>query len=193
MKKILILSALLVVGAGGVIGFSLMNNDKPPVQVSNEKTASDLEQGLSVRYKEPLTEQALSGQDKDDKFIIRLTSQAPAMIVSVRYEEGLRAASAVTKQETLPMLLGNADKAFPQRYTEYSKKGERQFEIAGKKAAELIFTYKGPNGDVAKQRLLIIAKDENTAIYIAFQAQETGFEGLNTEYFEPMVQTISFD
>src|SRR5688572_5477792 len=108
-NKILILVALTVVLVG-VLGLLLLSKDPTPTQqlTVDEKLIDSLEQGLSLRYREPLAEQALSQQDKEDKFILRLASQDPAMLVSVRYEDGLRAVTAVSKQELLPMLLSNA-------------------------------------------------------------------------------------
>lgn len=191
---ICLVCVLIVVVAGiGWLAMSSEDRAEQAAPVVAEHIAQDKTTGLSLRYKEPLSQSEVSSQDKKDKFIFRLTSTTPAMLVSVRYEDGLRAVTAVSRQELLPMLLTNADKSFPQRYSEYSKKQERQLEVAGKKAAELIFTYKGPNGDVAKQRLLIIAKDEDTAIYISAQTQEPKFSQLNDQYFESLFDSVTFD
>lgn len=192
-KKLLAVIALTLVVI--VVGFVLLKDGKKEASNSpnvEEQSVEDSKTGVKLNYRSPLQSEVLDSKDKEDKFVIRLTSQNPAMLVSVRYEEGLRAVTLVTKQEVIDLILGNVEKAFPQRYSGYQKLNERKFEVAGKQAAEIIFTYKGPSGDDAKQRLVIITKDEDTAIYISAQAQNSQFDEVNSNYFDPLFSSIRF-
>lgn len=112
--------------------------------------------------------------------------------VDLRVETGLRIVTSLTKQEMIPLLLGNADKTHPQRFSNYHKESERTFEHEGKKAAELYFTYIGPTGEKIKQRLWIIAYDPDTALYLAAQAKESDFDLLNRRYFDRIFNRLQF-
>lgn len=117
----------------------------------------------------------------------------PPMNLNVRQETGLRIAVSLTKQEIIQMILGNSEKAFPQRFPEYKKVSERAFELNGKKAGEIYFTYKGPAGEVIKQRFLVVAKDDNTVYYFALQAKETDFNQANSTYFDRITSSFKLN
>lgn len=113
--------------------------------------------------------------------------------VNLRAETGLRLPTSLTKQEMIPMLLGNIEAAYPQRFPDFKKESERTFEQAGKKAAELLFIYTGPAGESIKQRLFIIAYDGDTALYLAAQSKEADFDELNHKYFNRMFASLKFE
>lgn len=152
---------------------------------------------ISLDYHQIFEMQNLPAEqiNPDLKFVFqaRETDEEKPVTIDLRVETGLRIAVSLTKQEMIPMLLGNSEKSFPSKFPNYTKVAERQFEQAGKKAAELIFTYTGPSGQKVTQRLLLVAYDGNTALYLAAQARETDFSDLNKRYFDRMFASLKFD
>lgn len=114
-------------------------------------------------------------------------------LIDVRKETGLRLATSLTKQELLPMLVGNFEKGAPQRFVDYHKDKETSHEISAKKATELVFEYTGPAGERIRQQLLIIAYDGNTAVYFVAQAKAADFDMLNKKYFNRMFKSLKFE
>ncbi len=148
---------------------------------------------LQFNYSQRLELQTLSDKDKKDQFIFRATeapNSAP-FLVTVRYEEGLEAISALAKQPPLDLLVNNSQKAYPQRFPGYKEESVRQFELNGHEAAETYFTYKN-NAERIKQRFLIVLRDSDIAFYVAAQAKETDFEKINNTYFQPIFESIDF-
>lgn len=188
------MASVIAVSALSIYGALFAFKDEKPVSQSSStiKTAEDAATGLKLNYPDIFQAQALSEADRQDKFILRLTSEQPAMLVSVRYEMGMRAAAALSRQEPLAMITANAIRAFPQRYTDYALVSERSLEVADKDAHEFIFRYTGPSGEGAQQRLLIVMKDDDTAVYISAQAQESKFNELNTAYFADIFSSPKF-
>jgi hypothetical protein len=151
----------------------------------------DVQTGLSLNYKPPLKAVSLTAQDKMDNFILRLNSTDPQMLVTARYETGLQSVAALSKQEILPLLLSNAPKTYSKLYPNYRLNSQKEMLLNGKKAAELNFSYLGSNNTSVHQRLLIIAKDGDTAIYIAAQAPESIYEEANLRYFNSLFDSIN--
>ena len=192
---ILLLGCVVIAGATVTIWTVYIKRDTPAVNINTQATqklAEDSLTGLSLHYGEPLKLEVLSPQDQKDKFIFRMSSKEPAMLISVRYEDGLRTISSLAKQEPLELLLGNIDKAYPQRFPGYSLSNEHKLKVDGKSAAELIFTYKGPNGELAKQRQYIVMKDGDMAIIVSTQSKGNDFESLNNKYFTPLLMSLHF-
>ncbi len=122
------------------------------------------------------------GQGVKDQFLITL-----------RYEEDIRQAAALAGIEPIQLILSNAGKAFPQRFPDYRQVSVRRLEQAGRTAAEVIFEYKGTTGEIIKQRLLIIMKDDDTAFYLAAQATAAEYATVEQEYFRPSFETLTFN
>ena len=195
MRRNLLIAAaisLLVIFATG--GWLLTRKDKeaPPV-VFKAQSFEDKAMSLKFQYIQPLSVGMLTEQDKKDKFIARLSSTNPAMLVSVRYEDGLRIVANLAHVDTLDYLLQSADKALPARYKDYRLISDRKLSVGNKKAAETTFTYTGPNGEKARQRFLTIIKDDNTAIYISAQSSDSDYEAINRDYFDQLFNSISFN
>lgn len=149
---------------------------------------------LSYHKKMVVTRGTDEEKEKGEPFIRLSEGQLPdPFLISIRKESGLRLVTSLTRQDTIPMLLGNAENAYPQRFPEYHKESEWEFELTGKKAAELIFTYQGPSGERIKQRFLIIAYDGNTALYFAAQAKESDFDELNKKYIDRIFESLTFN
>lgn len=130
------------------------------------------------------------------EFLFRATESDPKnmlpLVVVLKKETGLRLPSSLSRMDVLDMLLKNSEKAFPLRYEEYQKEGEKKFEFQGKKAAELLFTYKGPGGERVRQRFFMVEYDGNIAFLLSAQARESDFSNLNRKYFEKMFSSMRF-
>jgi hypothetical protein len=136
----------------------------------------------------------LSTEDKESKVLVRINRvEEPPFLITLRYEDGLRLVTSLTRQDLIPMLLGNIDKVYPQRFTDYKSLSTRQFEQDGHKAAEIIFTYDGPAGEKVKQKFLIVDIDGNQVLYIAAQVKEVDFDQVNKRYFDRIFQSLTFD
>ncbi|MFT4532156.1 MAG: hypothetical protein ACI9T8_000167, partial [Candidatus Saccharimonadales bacterium] len=123
-------------------------------------------------------------------FIFRLTNQDPPAIVSVKHEGGLRAVTALSGVNILDLLLNNAYKSFPDRYLGFNVETEVDIDVAGIKSKQIVFTYSGPSGNIAKQRFVIIPKDSDSAILISLQSTELDYEELNSLHFNYLVESI---
>ncbi len=141
-----------------------------------------------------LTQSSEEEKQKAEPFV-RLTegSLETSLLVSIRMEKGLRLVTSLTHQDLIPYLLNSAEGAHPQRFSGYHKQSEREFELSGKKAAEITFTYDSPAGGRIEQRFMIIAYDGNTALYFAAQAKEADFDQLNKKYFDRIFQSLTFN
>ena len=197
-KKLAILGFIVVVTALiGIGSYLIINNknDNQPTDVKGTQTtintASDSVTGLQFKYDSALKLQELSQQDVTDKFIFRLASTDPAILVSIRYEEGLSAVSALANQDIYNLLVANTLKALPQRYPDFKLQNQQKLQIAGREALDIVFTYTGPNGSEATQRFIVLVKDPNTAIYISAQTSTSDFKTLNTNYLDPLIFTLT--
>ena len=157
---------------------------------TTQNIAKDPITGLEFTYDSALKVQELSQQDISDKFIFRLASTNPAILVSIRYEEGLSAVSALANQDVYDILATNTLKALPQRYPDFKLQTQQKIQLAGREALDVVFTYTGPNGNQATQRFVVLVKDPNTAIYISAQTSSTEYEDLNNQYIDKLVNSI---
>lgn len=157
-------------------------------------TNADPKFGFDYHKKMNLT-RVSEEEKKKGQIFIRLTEGTilQPLLVSIRLEKGLRLVTSLTRQEMIPYLLNSVEGAHPQRFPEYTKESEREFELSGKKAAELLFTYTGPAGEKIKQRFLIVAYDGDTALYFAAQAKTSDFDSLNQRYFNRMFESLRFE
>lgn len=196
MKKWLILLAgvFLIIITGSYILFS--KDTQPSVAPINTTAFHDNTTGVSLKYPEKLEAAALNEQDKKDRILLRLQQSGSIdmpLLVTLRYEDGIRQTANLLKREPLDIILDSIDKSYPQRFPDFQKNDQKRLEINGRKAAEVTFTYKRNNvGEKLKQRLLIIMKDDDVAIYLAAQSTEQHFATANQTYFEPMFTSITF-
>ncbi len=190
MKRTLLVGAgLLVLAASVGVATLIYQNQKPDSAAQNTTVAlkefSNTSQGVKLNYPVDASVLDLTPQDVKDKFLFRASGDAePPYSITLRYEDGLRIASQLSKTTTRQLLLDNVFKAFPTRYPGYKKLSERTFEHSGKQAAEIDFTYQGKDGSLARQALYIFLRDENTAYYLALQAKESDFDKLNSTFGE---------
>lgn len=147
--------------------------------------------GLRFNYSAPFSSQSLTPEDINDQFIGRLVSNVPAMIVSIRYEDGLRSVATLANTDPLALVTGNAIKALPSRYTNFVQNSDEPMTISEKLARQLIFEYVGQNGEPITQQLLIIQSDEDTVIYIAAQSASSDYENSRV-LFDDINRSIVF-
>lgn len=202
----MVVAALVAAFAGGIVTMRIVSQSDTVQEgsasvettkgVRTEKklrtfTYPDLH--VSFNYFEPLQQTALNNDDTSDNFIGRLTSDDPPMIVSIRTETGIRLPASLSRTDAKSLLMGNMDKALPQRFPDYDESSNTSYELFGKTVIDRVFTYTGPSGTRAKQRLLALITDENTAVYISMQCEEVRFDEVNSEFFTPIQESIRFE
>jgi hypothetical protein len=146
----------------------------------------DNETGLSFQHDPLLSKQAVNDKDKEDNIFFRLSEpkgSKEVLLVTARYEDGLKAITSVTHQDLRTALNDSIEKSFPKRYPEYNQLEKKDFETGGKQASQVTFTYKGNNGETVKQRFLVIIKDNDTAVYLSAQGKESEFSKLDQKFF----------
>lgn len=160
-------------------------------------TFYDPDTHIGFRYSNKLIgTRAYDENDGRDKILYRLKNGEKIdnpILVTVKYEDGLRKVSSVLRYDILDILLDNADKLFAKQYIKYTKESERKFTRSDdRKAAELTFTYLSPLGYFIKQRMVIIMRDEDMAVYIAAQTGDKAFDAINKKYFDKIFTSIHF-
>lgn len=158
----------------------------------------DPETHVTFRYSNKLVGQrAYDEKDTQDKILYRLKNGEKIpdpILVTVKYENGLRKVSSVLRYDIIDILLDNADKLFAKQYIKYTKESERKFTTAGgRKAAELVFSYLSPLGYFIQQRMVIVMRDEDVALYISAQTGQKVFDAMNKQYFEKIFTSIDFN
>lgn len=139
-----------------------------------------------------------NNQDEENKNVdvlfraVQTINEPRPMLVSVKKERGLRIVTSLTRVEMLDGLLRNMERAYPQRFPEYKKESEQIFDRGGKKSVEIYFTYKGPAGEIIKQRLVVVKYDGDTAIYLSAQSKQKDFDSLNKKYFNRIFKSVKF-
>ena len=163
----------------------------PPPPLTATFTSSQA--GVSLRYSTKLAPAALTATDRRAGLLLRLapTPRLPqAVQVTLRTETGLRPIVAVAHQNLRDALLTSLAKAYPERFPGYHQLDRRDYQLAGRDAAQVTFTYTGPSGQLIQQRLLVLARDDNTAVYLAAQATAADFAALNPAYFDPLFASV---
>jgi len=194
-RYIQLLLMLLLITAGVILTFYIFT-DRAPKELINEQQLSkyeDKEEGIAFSYSSSLTVSPLTEADKKDHIIFRLTRNKPATIITVKTEKNLQAITTIAKQTPIDLLVNNAEKAFPARYTNYKLLSNKRLKVQEHDGTELIFTYAGPSGETAKQRLLIVMRNVDTAILLAAQAIEADFQSVDTADFQPLIDSISIN
>lgn len=154
------------------------------------------ETGANLDYASVMIPQNTNDQDAKDKIIFR-GSQADHIktpfLMTLRYETGLRLAASAAKSKTIDLIMDGAGRAMPGRFPEYQKVGERRFQQAGHDAAEIVFVYKGPSDQQIQQRLWLIVKDDDTALYLAGQSKQADYQAVDEQYFRAVFESLRFD
>jgi|GEM_PF-2203159 len=152
---------------------------------------------ITFRYpKELVRASTESAEDQKAKIVFRgkegEKEATTPFLVTIRYEEGLRKVSSLLRYDIIDILADSADKQFPKEHPKFEKIDERRFTLNGKKAGEIVFTYLSRLGEPIKQRFIILARDEDMALYITMQAREKDFNEINKKYFGKIISVIDF-
>lgn len=164
----------------------------------NGRTVGFFDQNLDIsfRYSTKLAgEETLSAQDKRDKIVYRIRSGDDVkknLLVTVRYEEGLRKVAALQKQSIIDILLGNFDRTIAAEHIKYERQSQKKYTRSGHDAAEIEFTYLSPYGKFIQEKYLIIVRDDDSAVYVSAQGLKDDFKELTNDYFEKIFTTIAF-
>jgi len=194
MRRLWLFTAL---GLALIIWFVLVKPVEAPDTASNNAVAlqqfEDQTHAIKISYPKSAVVSELTDKDKSDRFILiaNATGDKPYKIY-LKYEDGLRAATALTKLSVLDFMLENLNKSYPRQFPAYSKLSEHRLQLNGKEAAEVIFTYSASTGEVVKQQIVLVTKDNNKAFYLSMQAKETDFEALK-ETFQRVKQSVNVE
>lgn len=165
-------------------------------QVSLE-TFTNADTGFSFSYdRAALSVGQLSDKDAKERIIFRATESATAeapLLVTARYEKGLRTVASVSRMDPVDIVLDGAERSLPRKFPGFYKVSSTKFEQGSNKAAELVYTYKGPSGEVIKQKLYVLIKDGDIASYITVQSKESDFDTLNKKYFDSLLKSAKFE
>ncbi|MEK7602720.1 MAG: hypothetical protein AAB459_00555 [Patescibacteria group bacterium] len=185
--------SIAVVSTGAYIILRLNpNRSNNPTDSTIHQSFTDNKQGISFDYSSTLKQIELNGDDLKDNFVFRaenIYNTDPPILISVRYENGLKAASTVTKQSKIELVMQNLRKAYPKRFPSFEEVSSNKTEIDSKTAQEVVFTYTS-NSINSKQRLLIIDKNEDTVIYVSMQSKNSDYDKLDSEIFTPITNSI---
>lgn len=189
----MISGAIITAATMAGLAVSVYQHQKPSSQTIHEQTQrfrDDLT-GFELEIPNGLVRASLSEQDQKDRVGLRLTSSGGVPVsVVVRSEAELKAANPSGK-DLLTQLLDNSGLSFPKTFPDYNVISQKQFEIDGTRAGQVLFTY--ANQDVTiKQRFVIVIKDSDVAQYLVFQAPVLDFDMANSRYFEPMVRSARY-
>lgn len=184
------LALLCVVAGGGVFWFLHTAG-------SQERTFVSDSVGLAFTHSDRIEAQTLSETEKTDKKLLfrgapKDNSIDQPYLIQCWYEDKFRLAASLTKKEPLELLLENQKNSFPKLYPQYRELSLQRTERNGRKAAEIFFTYQNTQRVIVKQRLLVVLKDDDTAVYVSAQAREADFELVNRRYFQAIFASISF-
>lgn len=155
----------------------------------------DVNQGLSLNYPQTLKKLELTKNDIKDNFIFRadnVNGSDEPVLVSVRYEKGLKEAAALTKQNKLEMVIQNLRKSYPTRFPGFNEISSKITEIEGHEAKEVIFSYQTQK-ITSYQRLVIIDKNDDSVIYIAMQSTKSGFYSVNKNIFDLIINSAKIN
>ena len=145
-----------------------------------------------LKYDVKLRKTPLSEQDKNDKIVLRLVEPAnePELLVTLRYEDGLKPLATAAKQDLRDTLADTVAKTYPQRFPEFHQVSSRSYALNSHKAYETVFAYKSPAKKLIKQRFIIVVVSDDKAVYLAMQSKESDFDSLNKTYFNPIARSL---
>ncbi len=187
--------AIVLIGGGLFLAFDKWRSDsKEDAPVTVELTQfNDTEQNISLGYPVDAKKLALTPKDIADKFLLRVGAESDEpYLITLRHENGIRIGAQLARVDTIDHLLTTLNKSFPSVYENFDKISESKFEHQGKKAAIVEFSYTGPSGDTAYQRINIFLKDDDSAYYLSMQSKEVDRENLLTK-FDAVADSFKFD
>jgi hypothetical protein len=197
-KKLTVLVVCVFAALLGFVGVLVSHDDnKPATKESNAKTLADREVGLVVERDPSLLQKNVSEQDKNTGRLWSLTQPKDSrreFVVDANYEQGdsLKKLTGYTKQSLRESVVANVNIQLPKQYPEYKELTQRDLTVNGFQANETTFEYV-TSGVKVRQRLLLLFKNSNTAVYIRAQARASDYSGLNKRYFESIFSSATFE
>lgn len=179
---------LLFVGIFGLVFWFL--SSQPQYATFESKSA-----GVTLQYDTRLKSDGINESDQKDKIVLRLqhADNKPEMLITLRYEEGLKPIATAAKRELRSALIDTVNKTYPKRFPDYHQLSSREFEIDDHKAFESIFTYKGSTNETVKQRFILIIINDNKAAYLAMQSKDADFDHVNSRYFDKITASLQLN
>lgn len=167
-----------------IVGLRVSSDETVKPQPMNEpKTFSSAEHRVSLAYSATAQTSPISEQDEADGIFFRAQQAVdPEYLITLRVESGLRTPAQLAGMRTLDLVVNGALSSLPTRYPEYSLLSEGGLEVDGTAAHQITFSYRGPSGIIAKQRLVLIAVNEDKALYLSMQSQNDDFETLDATF-----------
>ena len=202
MKKLYVVLGsglmLTALSTSAVLLLSGRGSQPPSLQGSSGVLASTVFKndtyGLSLSYPVETEVINLSEQDKKDKFVLKLQHVTrPEYLINVKAETGLRLPAQLAKLDVVDLVVDGAIKALPSRYPGYKLINQEEFMVEGKAGAVIEFTYLGPAKELIHQRLLLIEKDIDTALYFTMQSRDSDFLDLEASIFDQLQASIELD
>lgn len=165
----------------------LSGNQKQPQRTSQ---VTGIPGGMQLTHDANLELSELTATDTKDGIMLRLQRQAPATLVTVKLEKGLGTVVSLAKKSPVEVLLENAKRAYPGRYQDFQLHSESRLQVDGRQAADMVFRYKGPSGDIVRQALRIVEVSSDTAVLVAIQVRDSEFEALYESSIKPTLDSI---
>lgn len=190
MKKKILSTIVFIIIVSCAVGIGLY------FKMKNQWREISLEKG-SVTFSIPKKFLEMNDEETNNEERVRTLFRAKndsrdiPLFFHVRIETGLKIATSLTRQELLRLILTNAEKAFPLRFSGFQKISEDLSFDTQPEMAEMIFTYEGPSGELSRQRFVVLKKDENIVYYFAFNAKNEDFEKVNRKYFSKIIKSVN--
>lgn len=181
---------IVIIGLIAVVwGLWFVLNRETPLNFSDTTT------GLQFSYSPDLLQTFKGDGMSSDGIVARFEQKNEVsgnMLVTVRFEDGFAKISGITKQQPLEIIQDSVRQSYPLRFPKFAEVSQRSYDVLSKPVSEFVFTYNGPSGEEVTQRLVIVMKDSDRALYISAQSLSTEFERLNRRYFNDIVSSIAF-
>ncbi len=189
-KQILLITIAIVAIAGGALIWLQLrgnrDNSTSTVAFTNEHS------GLKGKYSKDLSTTRLTESEKKENLFLRLENSNKSILIRFSYEEGLKPLTTITKTDLITTVLSNTEKSLPKTFPKLKIESKREFDLNGRRSAEIVFNYQKPGLDKAKRRLIMINKDDNLVVYVAAETDEASYGEINDNYFTPLINSLSF-
>lgn len=196
-KKIALSLVGLVVVVVGCAYWLFRGNDPAVKSASVLKTIKGEAVDLVVRSGPSLVGKTVSkdNQDRGQLWsLVQPKGSKQEFVIDANYEQGdsLKKLTGFTKQSLRDSVVANINVQLPKQYPEYKELTQRNLTVNGFEANETVFEYT-TSGIRAKQRLLLLFKNSDTAVYIRAQAKLDEYREINERYFEPIFSSAKFE
>ena len=205
-KKVekIVLGAIVLFVALIVVALAITVSGGEEQQVADEDYLAQLEKDGLVLYNDPHSGIRLTYPDdmairisedpsQTQGVTFTLNKDDPKVQVTSWSEQGESISKLSVLGESMSkLILSNVKKQLDSIYPEANIISEKLREVNGYKAGELVFTYRANDGSKAKQRMLVVVKNSDTAVTLAAQSREEDYDTVNKDYFERIIESVTF-